>query len=176
MLNEIPPPELITYYGLDPDTNHEPLLYFDQAFNYGDYKDGDRLELVFRKYPGLLEQRPITRFLRGWKEKQVELTQVKRLFDILNSEEMNEMPVEILIEISADGTVQVEGLRFGVEDKMLDDLVVQLQGLKQIAQSQKSPFSVNLLPNGEAIQDRVIDVMDACAAAGVKNLSFSKSI
>jgi len=94
----------------------------------------------------------------------------------IQAEQMNEMPVEILIEIMADGTVQAEGIRFGAEDRLLDDLVTQLAGLKQIAQSQKSPFSVNLLPNGETIHDRVIDVMDACAAAGVKNLSFSKSI
>jgi len=59
---------------------------------------------------------------------------------------------------------------------MLDDLVPQLAGLKQIARSQNAPFAVNLIPNSETLHDRVIDVMDACAAAGVKNLSFSKSI
>jgi len=92
------------------------------------------------------------------------------------AEEMNEMPVEILIEITGDGVVQVEGLRFGATDHMLDDLVIQLAGLKQIARSQNAPFAVNLIPNSETLHDRVIDVMDACAAAGVKNLSFSKSI
>jgi len=92
------------------------------------------------------------------------------------SQEMNEMPVEILIEITGDGIVQVEGIRFPAGDRMLDDLVSQLAGLKQIAKSQRAPFAVNLLPSSETIHDRVIDVMDACAAAGVKNLSFSKSI
>jgi len=92
------------------------------------------------------------------------------------SQEMNEMPVEILIEITGDGIVQVEGIRFPAGDRMLDDLVTQLAGLKQIAKSQSAPFAVNLLPSSETIHDRVIDVMDACAAAGVKNLSFSKSI
>lgn len=92
------------------------------------------------------------------------------------AEEMNEMPVEVLIEITADGIVEVEGLRFAAEDRTLDDLVVQLQGLGEIARSQSSPFSVNLLPDSEAYHDRVIDVMDACAAAGVKNLTFSKNI
>ena len=92
------------------------------------------------------------------------------------AEEMNEMPVEILIEITGDGIVQVEGIRFAADDRMLDDLVTQLAGLKQIARSQSAPFAVNLIPNTETLHDRVIDVMDACAAAGVKNLSFSKSI
>ena len=92
------------------------------------------------------------------------------------AQEMNEMPVEILIEIEGNGVVQVEGIRFPADDRMLDDLVTQLAGLKEIARSQNAPFAVNLLPNSETIHDRVIDVMDACAAAGVKNLSFSKSI
>jgi len=51
-----------------------------------------------------------------------------------------------------------------------------LAQLKAIAEAQSAPFSVNLLPDSETLHDRVIDVMDACAAAGVKNLSFSKSI
>lgn len=92
------------------------------------------------------------------------------------AQEMNEMPVEILIEIADNGVVQVEGIRFAANDRMLDDLVQQLAGLKQIAQAQNAPFAVNLLPSQDTIHDRVIDVMDACAAAGVKNLSFSKSI
>jgi len=92
------------------------------------------------------------------------------------AEEMVEVPIEVMIEIMADGTVEVEGLRFAPKDRLLNDLVMQLQGLREIARSQKSPFSVNLLPNAETFHDRVIDVMDACAAAGVKNLSFSKSI
>ncbi len=92
------------------------------------------------------------------------------------AEEMNEMPIEILIEITGNGIVQVEGIRFDPDNRMLDDLVTQLAGLKQIAQSQGALFAVNLIPNSETLHDRVIDVMDACAAAGVKNLSFSKSM
>ena len=91
-------------------------------------------------------------------------------------EEMNEMPIEILIEITGNGVVQVEGIRFDPDNRMLDDLVTQLAGLKRIAQSQGALFAVNLIPNSETLHDRVIDVMDACAAAGVKNLSFSKSM
>lgn len=92
------------------------------------------------------------------------------------AEEMVQIPVEVVIEVSADGAVRAEGLNFSPEDRMLNDLVLHLQGLRQIAQAQSSPFSVNLLPDSEAIHDRIIDVMDACAAAGVKNLSFSKSL
>ena len=87
-----------------------------------------------------------------------------------------DIPVEVLIEINVDGTVQVEGMRFSRDDHNLDGLVSQLSGLRAIAASQHSPFFVNILPNKESLHGRVIDVMDACAAAGVKNLSFSKAM
>jgi biopolymer transport protein ExbD len=86
------------------------------------------------------------------------------------------LPVEVIIEIDSDGTVQVEGLKYDVSDRMLNELVVHLQGLQQIAASQSSIFTVNLLPGGDVLHERIIQVMDACAAAGVKNLTFSKSI
>lgn len=89
--------------------------------------------------------------------------------------QMIKVPVEALIGIAADGTVELEGMQFSPDDLMLDDLVFQVNGLKQIAQSQHSPFSVTLSPHSDALHIRIVDVMDACAAAGVKNLSFGKS-
>ena len=91
-------------------------------------------------------------------------------------EDMQEIPVEVLIEITADGTVQVEGMRFSYDDHSLDNLVTQVAGLKEIAASQSSPFFVNVLPHADALHRRIIDVMDACAAAGVNSLTFSKSM
>ena len=91
-------------------------------------------------------------------------------------EDVVEIPVEVLIEIGVDGTVQVEGMRFAANDRELRSLVGQLAGLKAIAASQHSPFFVNILPNQDSLHERIIDVMDACAAAGVKNLSFSKAM
>ncbi len=87
-----------------------------------------------------------------------------------------DIPVEVLIEITSDGAVQVEGMRFSRDDRSLKELVLQLRGLKAIAQSQQSPFFVNILPNQDSLHFRIIDVMDACAAAGVKSLSFSKAM
>lgn len=90
-------------------------------------------------------------------------------------EDMREIPVEVIIQITEDGTVEVEGMRFPFEDHSLEDLVVQIAGLKEIAASQNSPFFVNVLPSAEAIHLRIIDVMDACAAAGVNSLTFAKT-
>ena len=91
-------------------------------------------------------------------------------------EDMQEIPVEVLIEITVDGTVQVEGMRFSSDDRELDELVNQVAGLKEIAKAQSSPFFVNVLPHEDSLHRRIIDVMDACAAAGVNSLTFSKSM
>lgn len=90
--------------------------------------------------------------------------------------EVVDLPVEVLIEIDADGTVVLEGMQFPAADTMLDELVNQVRGLKAIAASQQSAFFVNLLPDRDARHNRVINVMDACAAAKVDSLTFSKSL
>ena len=86
-----------------------------------------------------------------------------------------DLPVEALISITEDGTVQLDGLEFYPNDLMLDDLSVHVNGLKRIADSQKSVFFVTVTPQSGTLHMRVIDVMDACAAAGVEKLSFGKS-
>jgi len=88
---------------------------------------------------------------------------------------MIQVPIEALIFILDDGTVEMDGLRFPPTDRMLDALSIQVAGLKEIADSQQSPFSVTVTPDADAYHRRVVDVMDACAAAGVQNLSFGKS-
>ncbi len=91
-------------------------------------------------------------------------------------EVMISLPVEVVILISADGTVSVDGITFSAQDVALSDLATQIKGLRAVAKSQNSTFFVNLLPHKETMHRRVINVMDACAKAGVKNLSFSKSM
>jgi biopolymer transport protein ExbD len=86
------------------------------------------------------------------------------------------IPLEVLIEIDEDGTVVFEGLQFAAADELLNELASQVAGLKQVAKSQQSPFFVNILPDKNAFHERVINVMDACAAAGVDSLTFSKSL
>jgi biopolymer transport protein ExbD len=87
-----------------------------------------------------------------------------------------DMPVEALIEIDIDGTVQTEEIRFSPDDRELDGLVTQIAGLRRIAESQSAPFFVNILPHEDALHRRIIDVMDACAVAGVTNLMFNQSM
>lgn len=85
------------------------------------------------------------------------------------------LPVEVVILIAEDGTVEVDGVRYSANDKALPDLAKQMKRLRVMADSQQSTFFVNLLPDKETLHSRVIDVMDVCTEAGVKNLSFSKA-
>ena len=86
------------------------------------------------------------------------------------------IPLEVLIEIDGKGTVIFEGLQFSAEDELLNDLASHVAGIQQVAKSQQSPFFVNILADKDAFHERVINVMDACAAAGVDSLTFSKSL
>ncbi len=90
--------------------------------------------------------------------------------------EMVDIPIEALIEIGEAGIVTVEGMSFSAEDSRLDELANHIRGLKHVAASQKSKFFVTLVPHRDALHVRVVDVMDACAAAKVDSLTFSKGL
>ena len=88
--------------------------------------------------------------------------------------EMIDIPVEARIRINPDESVMVEGMTFSASDKELRGLVDQIRGLRSMAEAQRSPFFVTLDPNKDTKHSRIIDVMDACAEAKVKNLTFAK--
>ncbi len=86
------------------------------------------------------------------------------------------LPIEALIEISDTGDVTMEGMLYGAGGSGLDDLIVQLLALREAAESSESELIVNILPSDEALHGRIVSVMDACATAKVKNMSFSTSM
>ncbi|MBN2164160.1 MAG: biopolymer transporter ExbD [Pontiellaceae bacterium] len=88
--------------------------------------------------------------------------------------EMIDIPVEARIKINPDESVMVEGMTFGPSDRNLRGLVEHIVGLRVMAERQHSPFFVTLDPNKDTKHRRIIDVMDACAEANVKNLTFAK--
>jgi biopolymer transport protein ExbD len=95
---------------------------------------------------------------------------------ITEPEEQISMPIEALIEVSELGDIVVEGMVFGHNEQNLDDLISHLVSLKAAADSSASDLIVNIMPNDEAVHGRIIKVMDACAAANVKNMSFSMTM
>ncbi len=82
-----------------------------------------------------------------------------------------DLPIEVLIEVSELGDIVINGVIFSE----MDELIGQLISLKEAADASKSELIVNILPNDKAIHGQIIRVMDACAAADVKNMSFSTS-
>lgn len=87
-----------------------------------------------------------------------------------------DMPVEVVVAIAADGTVELNGMRFHQDDQSLNGLSAQITDLKSLAVAQRSDFLVNILPHNETLHRRIIDVMDACAAVGIANLSFCAAL
>jgi biopolymer transport protein ExbD len=84
-----------------------------------------------------------------------------------------DIPIEVAIEIAETGDVLVEGMVFASQDRDLDTLVQRLLEFREAAESSGSELIVNILPENEVLHGRIIDVMSACAAANVRNTSFS---
>lgn len=93
-----------------------------------------------------------------------------------NPQEAVTLPIEVVIEISDVGDVTMNGMVFGQDSRNLNDLAGQLRALKQAADSSGSQFIVTIMPDDRALQSRIVNVMDACAAAHVKNMSFAMSM
>jgi biopolymer transport protein ExbD len=86
------------------------------------------------------------------------------------------LPIEVMIEVSDGGDISINGIVFGQEGGGLDDLISELISYKEAADASTSEFIVNILPTDKALHGRIVKVMDACAAANVKNMSFSTTM
>ena len=76
----------------------------------------------------------------------------------------------IMIDISADGQVVGNNQSFGTTtDKTLQTLKDWLKSTQGFG----GEDPVIIRPNPETRHERIIDVLNACAAAGIKNLTFS---
>jgi biopolymer transport protein ExbD len=87
-----------------------------------------------------------------------------------------DLPIEVQIEIAPEGDVIVEGMIFKSDDRDLDTLVLRLMEFREAATSSGSELIVNIMPDNEVLHGRIVDVMSACAAAKVRNTSFSMSM
>lgn len=82
---------------------------------------------------------------------------------------MPEQALEVLVEISETGHISIEGAEYS-DPK---DLTRQLATLKAVAEASGSPLVVSVLPGDKTLHGSIVPVMDACAAARIKNLSFN---
>lgn len=85
-----------------------------------------------------------------------------------------EIPDEQIVEIFADGTVMLNDMAFdSPQSSELPDLVATLIRFKATADANKIEAMITIAPTGEVKHQRVVDVLNACAQAGIKNVTFA---
>jgi len=85
-----------------------------------------------------------------------------------------EIPDEQIIEIYADGNVVLNELKFdSPTDTELPELIETLKRFKATADANKTESMITIAPAPEVKQQRVVDVLNACAEAKIKNVTFA---
>lgn len=85
-----------------------------------------------------------------------------------------DMPDEQIVEITESGRVFLNGRQFdGPTSKELPELYTTLVRYKAASDAARNEAMITIAANDNTKQQRVIDVMNACAAAGIKSITFS---
>lgn len=88
-----------------------------------------------------------------------------------------ELPEEIRIAILPNNTVEVnEGAIGQPNDMELNQLVTLLARFKESADLNQSNALVTVDAANEAVHQRIIDVLNACAKAGIKGVTLNDDI
>ena len=83
------------------------------------------------------------------------------------------MPDEQIIEIQSNGTVLMNGKKYDNEvTQALPELTAMLNRYREAAQATRNKALVTIQGADDVAHQRVVDVMNACAAAQIKNVSF----
>lgn len=84
------------------------------------------------------------------------------------------IPDEQIIEIYADGSVVLNDLVFDKPTSSeLPELIETLKRFKATADANKTESMITIAPAPEVKQQRVVDVLNACAEAKIANVSFA---
>ena len=84
------------------------------------------------------------------------------------------MPDEQLIEVKSTGHVILNGRAYDRPDKPdLPELVATLLRYRLSAEAARNEALITISADDDALHQRVIDVMNACAAARITNVTFS---
>lgn len=97
-----------------------------------------------------------------------------RLPGLLAAAQQVDLPDEQTIEIGENGVISLNGQEFDdPRSTELPQLTALLSRYKLSAQAAKNEAMVTIWAHDNAKHQRVIDVMNACAKAGVKNVTFA---
>lgn len=88
-----------------------------------------------------------------------------------------DMPDEQIIEVRENGRIYLNGSEYGSPDQNdIPDLVLTLTRYNQACAASKNKALITIWADGESEHQRIIDVMNACADAGIKNVTFTTSL
>lgn len=92
---------------------------------------------------------------------------------VLSQATVLEMPDEQIVEIDATGRIVLNNTVYGVEaGNELPDLVATLVRYRKAAAAARTKALITIQADDESLHQRAVDVMNACAAAGIKHVSF----
>lgn len=93
---------------------------------------------------------------------------------VAEQSEAVEIPDEQIIEITEDGRVFLNDLQYDQpDDPDMPELLKVLIRFKQTADANKVPAMVTIAPAPKVKHQRVVDVLNACAAAKLANVTFA---
>lgn len=85
-----------------------------------------------------------------------------------------EIPDEQIIQITAGGNVFLNDLEYDrPNDPDMPELVKTLILFRQTAEANKVPAMITIAPEDDVIHQRVVDVLNACTAAKIVNVTFA---
>lgn len=84
-----------------------------------------------------------------------------------------EIPDEQIIEVMADGRIVLNNKVYASQDKSdLVGLEYTLLRYSQAAKISKSKAMITIAADDDSVHERVVDVLNACAGAGIRNVTF----
>ena len=85
-----------------------------------------------------------------------------------------DIPDEQIIQITAAGNVFLNDLEYDAPtDPDMPELVKTLILFRQTAEANKVPAMITIAPEDTVKQQRVVDVLNACTAAKIANVTFA---
>lgn len=85
-----------------------------------------------------------------------------------------EIPDEQIIEIRSDGAVVLNDLQYDdPQSTALPELIEMLERFRATAEANKVEAMLTIAPAPDVKQQRVVDVLNACSVAKIKNVTFA---
>jgi biopolymer transport protein ExbD len=87
-----------------------------------------------------------------------------------------EMPDEQIVEVHEDGAIVLNNKIYNAQDKTdLEGLEYTLLRYNQAATLSKTKAMITIAADDDSVHERVVDVLNACAGAGIKNVTFGSA-